>query len=68
MKPCTMLYKEDDFKDAKEVTVYDIIHTHDAEGVIRELYMICWDSKLESWITAPIWCFKPISTKKVLEE
>ena len=69
MMPCKMVYQQTAQDVPQEVIVYDLIHTHTADGELCDMYMLGWNTRTESWVTAPVWCFKPVlEKKKLLEE
>ena len=67
MFPIKMIYQEALFKDEVVVDVYSIQHLSDVEGVLTEVMVTCWHPINKTWITAPIWCFKPVEPKTLLE-
>ena len=67
MFPITMMYCPTETDTNVKVDVYSIQATCDAEGVPYETVVCAWDSKVKSWIVAPLWCFKPIESKLLTE-
>ena len=67
MFPITMTYQTTESDTALEVDVYSFDHTHDTDGNIVNTLITAWVPKNNCWLTAPVWCFKPIN-KKLLKE
>lgn len=67
MSVIKMLYKPSEYETSVEVDVYSIDHTHDAEGNLVETFMSGYSTVKDTWIVAPIWCFKPIKDKVLTE-
>lgn len=61
-----LLYAPVNEEVLEEVDVYDIQHTHNLDGELMYTFVLAWSSKMNSWITAPIYDFKPC--KKILKE
>lgn len=68
MFPIKMLHQINNLEKAVEVSVYAIEHTHDVEGGVVASFATAWNSKLEQWIVAPLWEFKPIENKVLKED
>lgn len=67
MFPIKMIYQATESGKTLEADVYSFHSTCDADGVITEILVTAWIHKNKSWLTAPVWCFKPIETK-ILKE
>lgn len=66
MFPIKMYYKDSTIQQEGTVDVYSIEHVCTEETI--DSIVTAWNSKTCSWITAPIWYFKPIDKTKTLME
>lgn len=68
MLPIRMLYQSNLVNEPIPVFVYSIEHSHDSDGQIIASFATAWNPKQEQWIVAPLWEFKPIKNKKLVED
>lgn len=66
MFPIKMYYQDPTVQLEGTVDVYSIEHVFTGETI--DLLVTAWNPKTCNWITAPIWCFKPIDKLKTLTE
>lgn len=67
MQTFELIYKPTQDSPEAKVTVYDISQVFNADGDMTQTLVTAWAIKQKQWIVAPLWCFEPITTKKLEE-
>lgn len=68
MFPIKMIYQPTEKDKEFFVDAYSFDHTQDLEGNLISTFITAWVSKNKTWITAPVWCFKPVENKTLTED
>ena len=67
MFPVKMIYQPTAEDAQLKVTVYSIQSVANNDFTSIETLVTAWSDDGQCWITAPIWCFKPVK-KQILKE
>lgn len=67
MNPTKMFYFSSEDSEPLDATVYHIHVIEDEYGIPDSIYATAWLVKNKTWITAPLWQFKPIENKLLTE-